>query len=107
MFPQHGPGRKHTRKIELVPWQERAAARYPWQFLRGLIHSDSCRVLNWVNGKAYPRYFFSQVSRDIQDLFCGACWQVGIEYKRNRWNSVSIARRGSVALLDSFIGPKS
>jgi hypothetical protein len=107
LFPQHGPGRKHERKIELAPWQERAVARFPWQFLRGLIHSDGCRVLNRVNGTEYPRYFFSQVSDDIRRLFCGACWQVGIEYKRNRWNSVSIARRDSVALLDSFVGPKS
>jgi hypothetical protein len=38
-------------------------------FLRGLIHSDGCRVLNRVNGKDYPRYFFSQVSDDIRRLF--------------------------------------
>jgi hypothetical protein len=107
LFPQHGPGPKHTRPIHLVPWQERAVARYPWQFLRGLIHSDGCRVINRVNGGEYPRYFFSQVSDDIRALFCGACRHVGIEYRHNRWNSVSIARRDSVALMDSFIGPKS
>jgi hypothetical protein len=107
LFPQHGPGRKHTRKIELAPWQERAVARYPWQFIRGLIHSDGCRVINRVNGGEYPRYFFSQVSDDIRDMFCDACDFIGIEWKQSRWNSISVARRRSVELMDSFVGPKS
>lgn len=71
LFPQHGPGRKHTRKIELVPWQQEIVDRYPRELLRGLIHSDGCRVLNRVNGTDYPRYFFSQVSDDIRRIFCG------------------------------------
>src|SRR6185437_11242467 len=69
LFPQHGPGRKHERRIELAPWQEAIVDREPEQFIRGLIHSDGCRVMNRVvvKGKeyAYPRYFFSQVSKDI------------------------------------------
>lgn len=107
LFPQHGPGRKHLRKIELEPWQREIVERHPQQFLRGLIHSDGCRVLNRVNGKPYPRYFFSQVSDDIRRMFCDALRMVGVEYTWNRWNSVSIARAPSVAILDSFIGPKS
>jgi hypothetical protein len=107
LVPQHGPGRKHQRRIELVPWQEEIVDRFPRQFLRGLIHSDGCRVLNRVNGKDYPRYFFSQVSTDIQAIFCAACDRLGIEYRQNRWNSISVARAPSVALLDSFVGPKA
>ncbi len=107
LFPQHGPGRKHTRKIELARWQREIVERHPKPFLRGLIHSDGCQVLNRVNGKGYPRYFFSQVSDDIRSLFCEAYRMVGVEYRLNRWNSVSIARAPSVAILDSFIGPKS
>jgi hypothetical protein len=107
LFPQHGPGRKHTRLIELASWQEEVVERQPREFLRGLIHSDGCRVLNRVNGKAYPRYFFSQVSDDIRRIFCQACERLGVEYRLNRWNSVSIARAPSVAILDSFIGPKA
>jgi hypothetical protein len=61
--------------------------------------------VNRVNGKSYPRYFFSQVSDDIRGLFCATCDRLGIEYRRNRWNPVSIARAPSVALLDSFVGP--
>jgi hypothetical protein len=107
LFPQHGPGRKHTRRIELAAWQQAIVDRYPKQFLRGLIHSDGCRVLNHVNGKGYPRYFFSQVSDDIRNLFCETCDRLGVQWRLNRWNSVSIARAPSVAILDSFIGPKS
>lgn len=107
LFPQHGPGRKHERKIELVQWQQEIVERHPRELLRGLIHSDGCRVLNRVNGKGYPRYFFSQVSADIRAIFCATCDRLGIEYRQNRWNSISIARAPSVALLDSFVGPKS
>jgi hypothetical protein len=113
LFPQHGPGRKHERKIELAPWQEVIVDREPEQFIRGLIHSDGCRTTNRVTvaGKryAYPRYFFSQVSKDIQGLFCRSCRQLGVEYtfSGGRGREISVARAGSVARLDSFVGPKS
>jgi len=107
LFPQHGPGRKHLRKIELAPWQAKLVDRFPREFLRGLIHADGCRVLNRVNGKDYPRYFFDQVSDDIRRLFCEACARLGIEYTRSRWKTVSVARSRSVALLDEFVGPKA
>jgi len=106
LFPQHGPGRKHERRIELVAWQQELVDRDPRPLLRGLLHSDGCRVLNWVNGTAYPRYHFSNVSADIRGIFGRACDQLGIEWRaNNRW-SLSVARRGSVALLDEFVGPK-
>jgi hypothetical protein len=74
--------------------------------VRGLLHFDGCRVLNWVNGTPYPRYHFSNVSADIRGIFGRACDQLGIEWRpNNRW-SLSVARRGSVALLDEFVGPK-
>ncbi len=107
LFPQHGPGRKHERRIKLAPWQAEIVERFPREFLRGLIHSDGCRVLNRVNGTDYPRYFFTQVSTDIKALFCDACDRLGIAYSFSNWKTVSIARARSVALLDSFVGPKS
>ena len=107
LFPQHGPGPKHARRIVLEPWQEEIVARHPRELLRGLIHSDGCRVLNRVNGKDYPRYFFTQVSDDIRRIFCEACRRVGVAYTWNNWKTVSIARAPSVALLDTFVGPKS
>jgi hypothetical protein len=63
-------------------------------------------VLNWVNGKPYPRYHFSNASADIREIFRRACDRLGVEWRaNNRW-SLSVARRGSVALLDEFVGPK-
>jgi hypothetical protein len=106
LFPQHGPGRKHERRIELATWQQELVDRDPRPLIRGLLHSDGCRVLNWVNGTAYPRYHFSNVSADIRGIFGWACDQLGVEWRpNNRW-SLSVARRGSVALLDEFVGPK-
>jgi hypothetical protein len=106
LFPQHGPGRKHERRIELVPWQQDLVDVDPRPLVRGLLHSDGCRVLNGVNGTAYPRYHFSNVSADIRGIFGRACDQLGIEWRpNNRW-SLSVARRESVALLDEFVGPK-
>jgi hypothetical protein len=107
LFPQHGPGRKHERRIVLERWQEEIVARHPRELLRGLIHSDGCRVLNRVNGTCYPRYFFTQVSDDIRRLFCAACRQLGVRYTWSNCKTVSVARAPSVALLDSFVGPKA
>ena len=109
VFPQTGPGPSTPEGSQLAEWQTRIVAERPaaWWFLRGLIHSDGCRVINRVNGGEYPRYFFSQVSTDIQEIFSAACDRLGIEHRRNRWNSISIARRDSVALMDCIVGPKS
>lgn len=110
-FPQHGPGRKHTRKIELAPWQRDLVEADPRPFIRGLIHSDGWRGLNKVHVKgkdyAYPRYQFSNRSDDIRGLFCWACDLLGVEWRRwGRWH-ISVARRQSVATLDTFVGPKA
>jgi hypothetical protein len=95
LFPQHGPGRKHERKIELIPWQQEPVDLDPRPLVRGLLHSDGCRVLNWVNGTPYPRYHFSNVSADIRGILGRACDQLGIEWRpNNRW-SLSVARRGA------------
>jgi hypothetical protein len=106
LFPQHGAGRKHERRIELAPWQQEIVAADPRSLVRGLIHSDGCRVLNWVNGTPYPRYHFSNVSPDIREIFGRACDALGVEWRQNNTFSLSVARRGSVAILDQFIGPK-
>lgn len=107
LFPQHGPGHKHDRVITLRPWQLRIAMiDNPEALLRGLIHSDGCRVLNTVNGAPYPRYHFCNNSDDIRGIFVAACGRIGVACRHNNWNTVSVARRGSVARLDQFIGPK-
>jgi hypothetical protein len=114
LFPQHGPGMKHTRPIVLDPWQREIVERHPREFLRGLFHSDGCRITNWtrrpVAGEMkryeYPRYFFSNESADILGLCAWALDLLGIAYRRPRRNALSIARREAVAALDEFVGPK-
>jgi hypothetical protein len=55
----------------------------------------------------YPRYFFTNHSDDIRELFVWACGLIGVDCRpNNRWN-ISVAKRASVAILDEFIGPKS
>lgn len=113
MFPQHAPGRKHERVIELAPWQRDIVRRHPEALIRGLIHSDGCRFLNRVQrpvagemrGYTYPRYMFSNNSLDIQRIFTDALDQLGNAWRNSRWNCISIARRADVARLDTFVGP--
>ena len=109
-LPQHGEGKKHLRPIALHDWQQEIVQRRPWRFLRGLIHSDGSRFSNSVRTPVktyrYPRYTFSNRSRDIQRLFCEYCEFVGVEWRQmNQWN-ISVARRTSVELMDRYIGPK-
>jgi hypothetical protein len=115
LFPQHGPGKKHDRPILLRRWQEQIAFDdRPELLLRGLIHSDGCRCINRVKRitKAgakryeYPRYFFKNESGHIRGIFIEACRRVGVEWRWDGPTQISIARRRSVALLDTFVGPK-
>ncbi|MFG2563141.1 transcriptional regulator [Streptomyces sp. NPDC048496] len=118
LFPQHGPGRKHDRKIALEPWQQRIVEAHPWEFIRGLIHSDGCRIINWttrlIGGERrryeYPRYFFTNKSDDIRKLFSDTLTAVGVEWttlaRGGSPLNISAARRASVALMDAHVGPK-
>jgi len=106
VFPQHGPGRKHLRRIKLARWQDEIVERHPRAFLRGLIHSDGCRVINKSMGHEYVRYFFDNASEDIRELFGKTCDQLGIAWRQPKERTISIARRPDVAFLDDFIGPK-
>ncbi|UCM87303.1 transcriptional regulator [Streptomyces marincola] len=118
LFPQHGPGRKHERPIVLAPWQREIVDEHGWAFVRGLVHSDGCRVVNWttrlVGGQRkryeYPRYFFTNTSADIIDLCTAALDALGVSWTHLRQSraaqTVSVARRDSVALMDRHVGPK-
>jgi hypothetical protein len=114
LFPQHGPGRKHERVIELEPWQERIVAEYPGDFARGLFHSDGCRAINRVRRPLkdgdrwyeYPRYLFENRSVDIHRLCGEALDRLGVEWRFSRPTTISVARRPAVARLDTFVGPK-
>jgi hypothetical protein len=106
VIPQHGRGRKHLRTIELAEWQREIVDEHPKPFLRGLIHSDGCRVINKSMGHEYVRYFFTQVSADIQEIFGRTCDLLNIGWRQPYWKTISIARRKDVEFLDEFIGPK-
>ena len=106
LFPQHGPGPKWMRDIVLAEWQEEIVKEHPDKLLRGLIHSDGCRDLNWVKGKSYPRYQFKNNSFQIQEIFTWACERVGVHWCRTFWSTISVARRPSVSILDQIVGPK-
>jgi hypothetical protein len=110
LFPQHGPGRKHNRRITLAPWQQSIVEAHPEPFLRGLIDSDGWCGINRVHVKGrdyeYPRYQFSNRSQDIKDIFTNTCDLLGIEWRPWGRHHISVTRHDSVALMDEFIGPK-
>ena len=114
LFPQHGPGMKYTRKIELADWQQTIVDRYPGDFVRGLIHSDGCRGMNrvrrtWADKERwyeYPRYTFSNKSLDILELCGAALDRIEVDWRYARPDVISVAKRDAVARLDEFVGPK-
>ena len=115
LFPQHGPGRKHERMIKLAGWQADLVRTDPRPLVRGLQPSDGCRITNTVHRPlpsgvrtySYPRYLFTNHSADILRIYTDALDLLGISWRRNRWNSISVARRDAVAALDGFVGPKA
>lgn len=125
LFPQCGPGYKHSRKIELEQWQYNIVKTYPKQFIKGLIQTDGCRYIQTIKTKngvrQYTKYNFTNTSQDIICLFCWACDEIGLYYTTHSRNSirpkentasgaikttVTFNKRKDVELLDTFVGPK-
>jgi hypothetical protein len=78
LFLQHGPGRKHKRKIELEDWQWALVTASPWRSLRGCIRSDGCAFINRTDihrpqPYEYLSYHFGNLSKDMIDMFTAAC----------------------------------
>jgi hypothetical protein len=115
LFPQHGPGRKHDRALRMDAWPRAVVASSPAAFLRGLFHSDGCRVDNWtartVAGEKkryeYPRWQFVNHSAEIRTWCCEALDLLDIAWRQSNWKTISVSRREPVAELDRLIGPKS
>ena len=111
LFPQHGPGKKHDRRIALEPWQVAIVREHPGRLARGLIQADGWRGVNRVRVKGrdyeYARYQFSSRSDDIRRLFTDAMDQLGIEWRPWGRFHISVARRASVGRLDEHVGPKA
>lgn len=122
LFPQHGSGKKHERAIALGPWQQEIVDARPEPFVRGLIHSDGCRINNRDRRRVgsgwkyyeYPRYQFTNVSEDIVGLLTDALDRLGISWKSHRSPQpqrldkiiVSMSKKAAVARMDEFVGPK-
>ncbi|MEU3020348.1 helix-turn-helix transcriptional regulator [Nocardiopsis sp. NPDC007018] len=124
IFPQHGKGYKHSRRIALEPWQAAIVNQHPEALIRGLIHSDGCRVINRIrrkrrNGETvhyeYPRYHFTNSSTDIVRVFTDAldrldiAWKIHVIRQEPRYRDkyvVSVSQRDAVARMDAFVGPK-
>ncbi len=113
--------RPHTRLvpgcvITTVSWRHWACLfPHPADFLRGLFHSDGCRVNNWatriVAGEQkrydYPRWQFSNMSEDIM-RWCGEALDLlDVPWRRTSRKILSVSTRAGVARLDELIGPKT
>jgi hypothetical protein len=107
LFPQHGPGKKHERRIVLTSWQLALVSQRPDLLLRGLLHSDGCRFTNTGRGGwSHPRYAFANVSPDIRAIFCAACELLGLRWTASGDKTIYVSRKDDVAMLDLFVGPK-
>lgn len=114
LFPQHGPGKKHNRTIELASWQQEIVTQHSGELARGLFHSDGCRITNRVHRPAaegervyeYPRYLFVNRSGDILRLCGEALDRLEVAWRFSKPTTISVARRDAVARLDRFVGPK-
>jgi hypothetical protein len=100
----------------LEPWQDRALAEAPWEFIKGLIWSDGCAYVNRTDVHRpapyeYLSYQFANRSKDIVNLFVSTCRQVGVETRMNETRrglyDVRICRRASVSLTQRNVGLKS
>jgi hypothetical protein len=106
LLPQHGPGRKHTRRIALEPWQEVLVKEATEEFVSGLIQSDGWCVVANDRGVQSVRYHFTNRSEDILGLVTAAPDDLGIPWTRSSKKIVSIYRKAATARLDEFVGPK-
>lgn len=106
LFPQHGAGKKHERRIALEPWQEALIAEAPWAFLKGCIRSDGCVFVNRTGKYEYLAYGFANRSADIRELFARVCDSVGVDC-RPAGDRVRIYRRASVERMRERVGIKS
>jgi hypothetical protein len=110
LIPQHGRGRKHLRRIALTEWQRVIVMADPRPLLRGLIHSDGTRIIATERKGRHvrhaARYAFKNRSEDILQLFATACDVAGVHFTRASSTQIAVYSRDSVAILDSFVGPK-
>lgn len=115
LFPQHGPGKKHLRKIALEDWQLRMVWAAPWALLRGLVWSDGSSFTNRTGRYEYLSFEFTNLSDDLIRLFADACELVDVTCRayiprtvggKRRKGQVRMNRRDAVALFVKHVGIK-
>lgn len=110
LFPQMGKGKKHERKIELLPWQLEIVDAHPKEFIRGLIYSDGCvyEHKHQQGRYSYRCYHFVNKSKDIVDYLVRSLAMIGIDKnarfdnKRQIW-ILSVYSKREREMLCSFI----
>jgi hypothetical protein len=114
LFPSTDRDAKHTRKIELAQWQLVIVKGFPVNSpgdcsiltAGGGVNRVRRRLADGDHRYEYPRYIFTNESRDILGL-CGAVLDdLGVAWRFSRRNTISVARREAVARLDEFVGSK-
>ena len=105
LLPQHAAGRKHLRTLALEPWQSELVAASPWRFLRGCIRSDGCVFINRTGPYEYLSYDFTNLSRDLLELFASTAELVGLRPRRYA-KRVRLYRRDDVRRLAVMVGTK-
>jgi hypothetical protein len=97
------------RRIAPQPWQRAFTETPPRALIRGLIHSDGCRVINRFgtalpSGRlaesAYPRYF-SNASTDVREIFREHCGRLGVRVTQSNPRNLTVSHCDSIAILDS------
>lgn len=105
-FPQHGPGKKHDRKIELSDFQIKNIDY--GNLMRGLFVSDGSYYLAV---KKYERYNFTNKSLEIINIFRDCLNHFDILHKwRIKPNGiyiVEIQKKSEVIKMKEIVGVKS
>jgi hypothetical protein len=90
----------------LADWQTEIVEGHYDLFIRGLIHSDGCRIVADDRGVRSVRYHFSNKSEDIKALYCASLDAIGVRWTRPCDQQIAVYRKASVAILERVVGPK-
>jgi hypothetical protein len=107
LFPQHGPGRKHERRLRVEEWQQDIVQAHLADFLRGALplrrmpgrHGVTRIVAGERKRYDYPRWQFVNHSDDIRRFCTDALDLLEIPWRRSNRYCVSVSTRAGVALL--------
>lgn len=105
LFPHLGNGRKHDRKIELTDEQLKIINKNV--LMKGLFHTDGSFYLA---SNKYPRYQFTNKSKDIIDIFSDCLLNVNvrpkIRQKKDGIYNINIQNKPEVMILYYILGEK-